>query len=55
MKLQRSVALFCAIALSATILPSIPLYVAAQQPSPAPAKRPITHQDYDSWRSILAT
>jgi hypothetical protein len=21
----------------------------------APAKRPITHQDYNSWRSILAT
>ena len=55
MKLQRSVALFCAITLSATMLSSIPWHVAAQQPSPAPAKRPITHQDYDSWRSILAT
>jgi dipeptidyl aminopeptidase/acylaminoacyl peptidase len=55
MKLQRSVALFCAITLSATMLSSIPLYVAAQQPAPASAKRPITHQDYDSWRSILAT
>jgi len=55
MKLQRSVALFCAITLSATMLSSIPLYVAAQQPSTASAKRPITHQDYDSWRSILAT
>ena len=55
MKLQRSVALFCAIALSATMLSSIPRHVAAQQPSPASAKRPITHQDYDSWRSILAT
>src|SRR6185503_7996129 len=39
-----------AIALSATML------VAQQSaPAPAPAKRPITHQDYDSWRSILAT
>jgi dipeptidyl aminopeptidase/acylaminoacyl peptidase len=26
----------------------------AQQPAPATAKRPLTHQDYDSWRSILA-
>ena len=46
MKLQRSVALLCAIALSATML-------LAQQA--APAKRPINHQDYDSWRSIAAT
>ena len=26
----------------------------AQQATPATAKRPITHQDYDSWRSISA-
>ena len=50
MKLQRSVALLCVIALSATMLP---LNIVAQQP--ATAKRPITHQDYDSWRSLLAT
>ena len=50
MKLQRNVALLCVLALSATMLP---LNVVAQQP--ATAKRPITHQDYDSWRSILAT
>src|SRR5687767_13061253 len=50
MKLQRSVALLCVIALSATMLP---LNILAQQP--ATAKRPITHQDYDSWRSIVAT
>lgn len=43
-KLQRSVALLCTLAMFATML-------AAQQ---APAKRPITHQDYDSWRSISA-
>jgi dipeptidyl aminopeptidase/acylaminoacyl peptidase len=51
MKLQRrSVALLCTIALLATM----PLGVArAQQQAPA-AKRPLTHQDYDSWRSILA-
>ncbi len=42
--LQRSVALLCTLAMFATML-------AAQQ---APAKRPITHQDYDSWRSIAA-
>lgn len=50
MKLQRSVALLCTIALLATI----PFGVArAQQQAPA-AKRSLTHQDYDSWRSILA-
>ena len=43
-KLQRSVALLCTLAMFATML-------AAQQ---APAKRPITHQDYDSWHSIAA-
>src|SRR6185436_10893418 len=50
MKLQRNVALLCTIALLATI----PFGVArAQQQAPV-AKRPLTHQDYDSWRSILA-
>src|ERR1044072_7448161 len=50
MKLQRSSALLCTIALLATI----PFGAArAQQQAPA-AKRPLTHQDYDSWRSILA-
>ncbi|HXS00257.1 MAG TPA: prolyl oligopeptidase family serine peptidase [Pyrinomonadaceae bacterium] len=44
--LQRSVALLCTLAMFATML-------AAQQAA-APAKRPITHQDYDSWRSISA-
>src|ERR1044072_6096502 len=42
--LQRSVALLCTLALFA------PLLVAQV----APTKRPITHQDYDSWRSIAA-
>ena len=41
--LQRSVAFLCTLALLATM-------AGAQQT--APAKRPITHQDYDSWRSI---
>ena len=45
-RLQRSVALLCTLAMFATML-------AAQQAA-APAKRPITHQDYDSWRSISA-
>jgi dipeptidyl aminopeptidase/acylaminoacyl peptidase len=49
-KVQRSASLLCTIALLATI----PLgAVRAQQP--VPAKRPLSHQDYDSWRSILAT
>src|ERR687894_421999 len=46
MKLQRTVALVCTVALLATM-------VVAQQ-APSPAKRPLSHQDYDSWRSILA-
>jgi len=47
MKLQRTVALLCTVSLLATM-------AFAQQASPAPAKRSITHQDYDSWRSISA-
>jgi hypothetical protein len=47
MKLQRTVALVCTVALLAT-------QAFAQQAAPATAKRPITHQDYDSWRSISA-
>jgi len=46
-QLQRTVALLCTISLLATM-------ALAQQAAPAPAKRPITHQDYDSWRSIAA-
>ena len=49
MKLQRrSVALLCTIALLATMP-----FAAARAQQQAP-KRPLTHQDYDSWRSILA-
>src|SRR5690348_17158628 len=44
MKLQRSVALLCTIALLATMT------LAQQAPA---AKRALTHQDYDSWRSIV--
>lgn len=44
MKLQRTVALLCTIALLATMT------LAQQAPA---AKRALTHQDYDSWRSIV--
>ena len=44
--LQRSAALLCTFALLATM-------VGAQ--TAAPAKRALTHQDYDSWRSVLAS
>ncbi|HEY2960830.1 MAG TPA: prolyl oligopeptidase family serine peptidase [Pyrinomonadaceae bacterium] len=48
MKLQRSVALICTFALLATM-------ALAQQAAPASAaKRALTHQDYDAWRSIVA-
>ncbi|HSL53493.1 MAG TPA: hypothetical protein VK868_03820, partial [Pyrinomonadaceae bacterium] len=47
MKLQRTVALVCTFALLATT-------VLAQQTAAPAAKRSLTHQDYDSWRSILA-
>src|SRR5215212_5766926 len=47
MKLQRSVALVCTVALLATMA------LAQQTAAPAP-KRALTHQDYDAWRSILA-
>ena len=46
MRLQRSVALLCTLALFVSVL-------SAQQT--APSKRPLTHQDYDSWRSIPAS
>ncbi len=54
---RRYVSLICAIALFATSLAP----VLAQQAKPAAAaqtttaKRALTHQDYDSWRSINAT
>ncbi|MGZ8843256.1 MAG: hypothetical protein ACXW18_06310, partial [Pyrinomonadaceae bacterium] len=54
---RRYVSLICAIALFATSLAP----VLAQQTKPAPAKqttttkRALTHQDYDSWRSINAS
>jgi hypothetical protein len=40
--------LLCTVALFASML-------SAQQTAPAPTRRPLTHQDYDAWRSILAS
>ena len=51
MMLKRSVALLCTFAL----LASMAATGFAQQTAPTPAKRPLTHQDYDAWRSILAS
>src|SRR5688572_25663938 len=51
MKAQRPVSFLCAVVL---LISSLGAY--AQQPAPASgaAKRPLTHNDYDSWRSIQA-
>jgi dipeptidyl aminopeptidase/acylaminoacyl peptidase len=65
MKVRRPVSFLCALALFVTTLGSYPLTaVQAQQAArstegkkaeqPAIAKRPLTHNDYDSWRSIQA-
>ena len=56
MKLRRTVALVCTFALlgSTVLAQQTPSkQTTAQQTTPS-AKRPLTHQDYDSWRSILA-
>ena len=69
MKVRRPVSFLCAIALFVTTLGSFPLAaVRAQQATrtaktqpaqpaqqPATTKRPLTHNDYDSWRSIQGT
>ena len=50
---QRSASLLCTLALLASVVGFSPVAVVqslAQQTS----KRPLTHQDYDSWRSIQA-
>src|ERR671927_2007955 len=47
-RFKRSVTFVCTLALFVSVL-------SAQQTAPAPVKRPLTHQDYDSWRSILAS
>ena len=59
--LQRSAELLCVLALLSTMLVAYPVGIAqAQQAGAARAqqapvtKRALTHQDYDSWRSISA-
>src|SRR5690349_3610627 len=49
MRLKRSAALLCTLALFASFAS-----MQSAQTVPAAAKRAITHQDYDAWRSIQA-
>ena len=53
---RRYVSLICAIALFATSLAPVLAQQTTTTPAPqtATAKRALTHQDYDSWRSIIA-
>jgi len=56
-KLRRTVSVFCLVALLATSFSSFPLLIVqasqtAKQAKAVPSKRPLTHKDYDSWRSI---
>src|SRR4030095_3898713 len=55
---KRSILLLCALAMSLTVISYWPTthvvaFVDVIQQN-GTAKRPITHQDYDSWRSIQA-
>ena len=52
MKLQRSVAVLCTLALLATM--ALAQQPASRAPQATTAKRALTHQDYDSWHSIVA-
>lgn len=52
MKLQRSVALLCTFALLATM--AVAQQAATRTAQTPVTKRALTHQDYDSWRSITA-
>lgn len=54
MKLQRSVALLCTFALLATMALAQQAPAGARTAQTPVTKRALTHQDYDSWRSILA-
>lgn len=54
---RQSVSLICVLALLATLLAFHPLArssVYAAEGQRTPSKRPLTHQDYDSWHSIQA-
>lgn len=54
MKLQRSVALLCTLALLATMAVAQQAPAGARTAQTPATKRALTHQDYDSWRSIVA-
>ncbi|HKV33081.1 MAG TPA: prolyl oligopeptidase family serine peptidase [Pyrinomonadaceae bacterium] len=54
MKLQRSAALLCTLALLATMAVAQQAPAGARTAQTPVSKRALTHQDYDSWRSILA-
>jgi len=56
---QQSLSSICALALLATAFTAVPLgvnhaTVFAQQRQTSGTKRPLTHRDFDSWRSIQA-
>src|ERR1043165_7800757 len=53
-RLRSVAAALCIAALLASSVPATFGQTAAQQPSAASSKRPLTHKDYDSWRSIQA-
>src|SRR5262245_33346267 len=50
---QRSASLLCTLALLASVVGFSPVAV-VQSLAQQTTKRPLTHQDYDSWRSIQA-
>src|SRR5205085_5096311 len=52
--LRRGATLLCAAALLSTAFIAYPSALAQTQTAPA-AKRALTHQDYDSWRSIVSS
>ena len=54
MMLQQSIALLCTFALLATTVFAQQAPAGARTAQAAVTKRALTHQDYDSWRSILA-
>ena len=59
-KLRSTASLLCVVAFLATTLNTVPSVVVhasadSQQQKTATSKRPLTHRDYDSWRSIQAS
>ena len=51
MKAQRPISFLCAFCL---LFVSIGIQAQQKAPAPVAPKRPLTHSDYDSWRSIQA-